>query len=53
MCRVDMAVSFDGILQMFAPKIVVMYVLSVLAVFFYLSKFPECWYPGWLASLIL
>ena len=33
---------------MFAPKIVVQYILCLLAMFFYVTKFPECWYPGWL-----
>jgi len=35
-------------LQLFAPKILVVYFLSLSALFFYMSKFPECWFPGWL-----
>ena len=36
------------VLQLFAPKIVVVYLLSLSALFFYMSKFPERWFPGWL-----
>ena len=34
------------LLQLFAPKILVVYLLSLLALFFYMSKFPERWFPG-------
>ncbi|XP_071953926.1 progestin and adipoQ receptor family member 3-like [Antedon mediterranea] len=39
--------GFDSlIVQTFVPKIVVMYILGVLALFFYATKFPERCFPG-------
>jgi predicted membrane channel-forming protein YqfA (hemolysin III family) len=34
------------VVQMFAPKIVIVYVLGFIAFAFYISKFPERWLPG-------
>lgn len=34
------------IVQLFAPKIVAMYLIGMAAFFFWISKFPECFFPG-------
>lgn len=34
------------IVQIFLPKVTIMYALGALAFFFYISKFPERFFPG-------
>ena len=38
-------------LQIFLPKVVVMYILGALAIAFYALKFPECIFPGWFGQI--
>ncbi|XP_033100074.1 progestin and adipoQ receptor family member 3-like [Anneissia japonica] len=39
--------GFDSlIVQIFGPKVIIMYILGVLALFFYATKFPERCFPG-------
>ena len=42
----DNGISIHSLLQIFLPKIIVMYSLAVIGGTFYLSKFPEKWFPG-------
>lgn len=42
----DSEISISSLLQIFLPKIIVMYSLAVIGGTFYLSKFPEKWFPG-------
>lgn len=39
-------ITIYSFLQIFLPKIVVMYILATIGGLFYLSKFPEKWFPG-------